>query len=139
MLTGIHPLLIGELLWRLDEMGHSDAIVVSDAHFPAPRGGQPGLVLPSVSAPDLIRAIVTVLPLDAPNPVDLMETPDGLSTVQAEMLSAAGVTGRDAAVLNRADFYRTAASALLVVRTGETRPYGNLILRKGLVVPTRRD
>ena len=35
MLTGINPLLTGELLWHLDAMGHSDAVVIADAHFPA--------------------------------------------------------------------------------------------------------
>ena len=37
MLTGIHPLLTGELLAHLDAMGHSDAVVLADAHFPADR------------------------------------------------------------------------------------------------------
>ena len=35
MLQGINPLLTGELLKRLGEMGHSEAVVVVDAHFPA--------------------------------------------------------------------------------------------------------
>ena len=35
MLEGIHPLLSGELLHHLDDMGHSDAVVIADAHFPA--------------------------------------------------------------------------------------------------------
>ena len=57
MLTGLHPLLTGELLWRLDQMGHSDAVVISDAHFPARRAGQHALTFPAVPAPDLIAAI----------------------------------------------------------------------------------
>ena len=35
MLTGIDPILTGALLAQLDAMGHSDAVVVADAHFPA--------------------------------------------------------------------------------------------------------
>ena len=35
MLEGIHPLLTGALLHHLDDMGHSDAVVIADAHFPA--------------------------------------------------------------------------------------------------------
>lgn len=37
VLTGIHPILTGELLAHLDAMGHSDAVVLADAHFPADR------------------------------------------------------------------------------------------------------
>ncbi len=133
MLTGVHPLLTGELLWRLDQMGHSDAVVVTDAHFPARRNGQHSLVLPAVTAPDLIAAIRTVLPLDSGVAVDLMRTPDGLTALQHEMLEAAGVGASGADPLERAEFYARADAAFLAVRTGETRPFGNLILRKGLV------
>ncbi|MGV8979036.1 MAG: RbsD/FucU family protein [Cellulomonas sp.] len=133
MLNGVHPLLTGELLWRLDQMGHSDAVVVSDAHFPARRNGQHSLSMPGVMAPALVAAIVTVLPLDSGVAVDLMCTPDGLTTAQREMLAAAGVGVDDANQLERGEFYARADSAFLVVRTGETRPFGNLILRKGLV------
>lgn len=134
MLNGIHPLLTGELLWRLDAMGHSDAIVISDAHFPAPRVGQPGLVVAGVSAPDIIAAIVSVLPLDTPTPAYLMQTPDGVTDLQYEMLAAAGIALDAAVVFDRAEFYIRAAGAVAVVRTGETRPFGNLILRKGIAV-----
>jgi L-fucose mutarotase len=133
MLNGVHPLLTGELLWRLDQMGHSDAVVISDAHFPARRNGQHSLSMPAVTAPALIAAIVTVLPLDSGIAVDLMCTPDGLTAFQREMLAAAGVGVDDASQLERGEFYARADGAFLAVRTGETRPYGNLILRKGLV------
>jgi L-fucose mutarotase len=35
--------------------------------------------------------------------------------------------------VDRHDFYDVAADAFLIVRTGETRTYGNAILRKGVV------
>ncbi|MBN9238966.1 MAG: transport protein RbsD/FucU [Micrococcales bacterium 70-64] len=133
MLSGVHPLLTGELLLRLDQMGHSDAVVVSDAHFPARAAGQHALVLPGVGAPELVAAIRSVLPLDSGIAVDLMRTPDGLTALQHEMLIAAGVGPEGAAELERAEFYARADAAFLAVRTGETRPFGNIILRKGLV------
>ena len=40
MLTGIDPVLSGELLLHLDAMGHSDTVVIADAHFPAARLGE---------------------------------------------------------------------------------------------------
>jgi L-fucose mutarotase len=51
--------------------------------------------------------------------------------VQKELIAAAG-TG-DVRFLDRFSFYDAAAPAYLIVRTGETRVYGNAILRKGVV------
>ena len=76
MLSGIHPLLTGPLLAHLDAMGHSDAVVLADAHFPAHRLGTRVLDLPGVATPDLMAAIRTVVPLDDAPAVDLMATPD---------------------------------------------------------------
>ncbi|OZM82908.1 RbsD/FucU family protein [Pseudonocardia sp. MH-G8] len=132
MLSGIHPLLTGPLLAHLDAMGHSDAVVLADAHFPAHRLGSRVLDLPGVTTPDLMAAIRTVVPLDDAPAVDLMATPDGERLpVQEELAAAAGTT--DVRFLDRFGFYEAAAPAYLIVRTGETRVYGNAILRKGVV------
>jgi L-fucose mutarotase len=132
VLSGIHPLLTGPLLAHLDAMGHSDAVVLADAHFPAHRLGSRVLDLPGVTTPDLMAAIRTVVPLDDAPAVDLMATPDGERLpVQVELVTAAGTT--DVRFLDRFGFYEAAAPAYLIVRTGETRVYGNAILRKGVV------
>ena len=132
MLSGIHPLLTGPLLAHLDAMGHSDAVVLADAHFPAHRLGARVLDLPGVATPDLMAAIRTVVPLDDAPAVDLMATPDGEQLpVQKELIAATG-TG-EVRFLDRFAFYDAAAPAYLIVRTGETRVYGNAILRKGVV------
>lgn len=134
MLHGIHPLLTGELLRHLDEMGHSDGVVVADAHFPATAIGARVLTLPGVSAPDLLAAIRTVIPPDDEPAVDLMASADGaVLPVQHELLHAAGTDAASSRFLDRVAFYDAAREAFVVVRTGETRAYGNAILRKGLV------
>ncbi|MHA6623848.1 RbsD/FucU family protein [Pseudonocardia sichuanensis] len=132
MLSGIHPLLTGQLLAHLDAMGHSDTVVLADAHFPAHRLGTRVLDMPGVTTPDLMAAIRTVVPLDDAPAVDLMATPDGERLpVQEELVTAAGTP--DVRFLDRFGFYEAAAPAYLIVRTGETRVYGNAILRKGVV------
>jgi L-fucose mutarotase len=132
VLSGINPLLTGPLLAHLDAMGHSDAVVLADAHFPAHRLGTRVLDLPGVATPDLMAAIRTVVPLDDSPAVDLMATPDGERLpVQEELVAAAGTS--DVRFLDRFAFYDAAAPAYLIVRTGETRVYGNAILRKGVV------
>lgn len=41
MLTGIDPLLSGDLLRLLDHMGHNDTLLVTDAHYPSHAMGVP--------------------------------------------------------------------------------------------------
>lgn len=134
MLTGIDPLLSGGLLAGLDAMGHSDAVCLADAHFPADRLADRLLVFPGLNTPDLLRAIRTVLPLDATPAVDLMTSSDGsVLPVQRELMASAGVDVDSVQFVDRYDFYERAGSAYVVIRTGETRTYGNVIVRKGVV------
>ncbi len=134
MLQGIDPLLTGELLKHLDEMGHSEAVVIVDAHFPAAGLAERLVTLPGTTAPEVVAAIRTVLPLDDVLPLDLMTSADGgVLDVQRELLAAAGVAEEDARFVDRYAFYDVAAAGYVIVRTGETRKYGNAILRKGIV------
>ncbi|MBF4567966.1 transport protein RbsD/FucU [Plantibacter sp. VKM Ac-2880] len=136
MLTGIDPMLSGELLLHLDAMGHSDAVVIADAHFPAARLGARVVVLPTLSTPEVLRAVRTVIPLDDEPVLDLMTSADGtVLEVQRELIAAAGTTEDAARFVDRFAYYDEAATAFLIIRTGETRKYGNVTLRKGLVTP----
>jgi L-fucose mutarotase len=53
--------------------------------------------------------------------------------VQDALIAAARATEPDVRFLDRQAFYDAAAEAYVIVRTGETRTYGNVILRKGVV------
>jgi L-fucose mutarotase len=131
MLLGIDPLLTGEVLLHLDRMGHSDLVVVSDAHFPAYRVG--GTVLDVAgSSPRVVQAVTSVLRLDDVNPVSLMDANEPLLDVQRELLAAAGIAPEDATLVERFAFYDVAARASLIIRTTETRIYANAILSKGV-------
>ena len=134
MLSGIHPILTGELLAHLDAMGHSDAVVLADAHFPADRLASRLLTFPGLTTPDVLSAVRTVIPLDDAPGLDLMTSADGTRLpVQKELITAAQATENDVRFVDRHAFYDVAADAYLIVRTGETRTYGNVILRKGVV------
>ena len=134
MLAGVDPALTGELLLHLDAMGHSDSVVLADAHFPAARIARRWIDLPLIGTPRLLRAVRSVVPLDDAPSVDLMASADGaLLPVQHELIAAAGVAPERARFLDRFDFYDGAAGAYLVIRTGETRIYGNVLVRKGVV------
>lgn len=134
MLEGIHPLLTGELLLHLDRMGHSDAVVIADAHFPAWGLGARVIDLPGTTTPEVVAAICTVLPLDDAPGIDLMTSADGeVLDVQNELMAAAGTAVDTTAFVERFAYYEVAKAAYLIVRTGETRKYGNALLRKGVV------
>ena len=136
MLTGIHPILAGELLAALDRLGHGDELVVADANFPAHRLGAQVVETPGLPSPEVVEAIRTVVPLDGYEgaSVLLMAAEGGERLpVQHELVEAASASADRVAELERFAFYERAAAARLVVRTGELRPYGNLVLRKGVV------
>lgn len=133
MLVGINPLLRGELLAALDEMGHGDVLVIADANFPAHSLCRRVIHMPGVSAPESARAIATVFPIDKNEPVSLMTSPAGILPVQEELAQASAVESHAAHTLERFAFYEEARQAAVIVLTGETRPYGNLLLKKGVV------
>lgn len=136
MLSGIHPILTGDLLRALDRLGHGEELVVADANFPAYGAGAPVVECPGLAAPAVVEAIRTVFPLDGyeAESVLLMTAEGGARVpVQDELVVAAAAPADRVAELERFAFYDRAAGARLVVRTGEGRPYGNLILRKGVV------
>ncbi|WP_350347057.1 RbsD/FucU domain-containing protein [Agromyces sp. G08B096] len=146
MLSGIHPILTGDLLAELDRLGHGDELVVADANFPSHRvaaSASPVAVvdLPGLSSPSVVEAVRTVLPLDTyeVHSVLFMAAEDGdRPPVQQELLTAAEAPEDRVTALERFAFYERAARARLVIRTGEFRPYGNLLLRKGVVAPYSR-
>jgi L-fucose mutarotase len=134
MLEGINPLLTGELLLHLDRMGHSDAVVVADAHFPAWALGERVVDLPGTTTPEVVAAIRSVLPLDDAPGLDLMQSADAeVLDVQRELMAAAGTALETTRFGERVAYDDVAERAYLMVRIGETRKYGNALLRKGVV------
>jgi len=141
MLKGIHPLLTPDLLHALAAMGHGDTVAIVDANFPAERVGQSVIVIPGVGAPELLDAVLTVLPIDtlAASPAYTMEVVDDPESVP-EPVADFALVFTDHALgeceigrLERQAFYDAASEAFAVVQTGELRPYGNILLVKGVV------
>ncbi|MBO0979601.1 RbsD/FucU family protein, partial [Microbacterium sp. SD291] len=123
-----------ELLLHLDRMGHSDSVVIADAHFPAWALGERVVDLPGTTTPEVLAAIRTVIPLDDAPGLDLMESADAaVLDVQRELMAAAGTEVGTTRFVERFAYYDVAKEAYLMVRTGETRKYGNALLRKGVV------
>jgi L-fucose mutarotase len=143
MLKGLHPLLGPELLHALAAMGHGDEIGVVDANFPAAALGRQVIRLDGVSAPAVLEALLTLLPLDhfVDHPLTTMAVvgaPQAEPQVVAEFgVIASRSEGRAVArqALPREPFYERARQAFALVQSGERRLYGNVLLRKGVVAP----
>jgi L-fucose mutarotase len=134
VLDGINALLTGEILLHLDQMGHSDIVVVADGNFPARRLATRFVDVPGVSTPALTRAIRTVFPLDDSQALRVMSTPNGaVLDIHRLLADAAGVPDNALSFVDRQEFYELASTAYLILRTGETRTYGNIALAKGVV------
>lgn len=142
MLKGIDPLISPDLLKTLAEMGHGDEIVIADANFPsasvATASGR--LLRMDCPAPRAVRALLSLMPLDTtdPDPVLTMQVvgdPDACPPVVAEAAPLFAAEGTASVSLERHAFYDRARRAFAVLRSAETRPYGNFILRKGVLSP----
>ena len=143
MLKGIDPLLSGDLLRILDDMGHGDRLLLVDRNYPAASSGRPVIRLGEASIVRAATAILSVFPLDSfvGHPLERMEVDDDPSlttATQDEVLALASrAEGRplEYGVVARLDFYARAREAYAVVHTLDAVPYGCFILHKG-VIPT---
>lgn len=141
MLKGIDPLLSGDLLKILDDMGHGDQLLLVDRNYPAAASGKPVIRLGEVGVLRAAQAILSVYPLDSfiEHPLERMEVEDDPSkttSLQDELLPlACAAEGRDLryGVIPRLDFYQRAKQAYAVVHTLEDQPYGCFILHKGVI------
>jgi L-fucose mutarotase len=140
MLQGIHPLLRGDVLLAIDQLGHGDTCLIADANFPAHRISSMVLEMPGVDAPTVLRAVLTVFPLDSYGgaAVTLMsaEEDEVAGPQAADPMSAAfskACEGAKMSLLGRTSFYTEASEVGFIIRTGELRPYANVMLRKGVV------
>jgi len=142
MLKNISPLISPALLKALCEMGHGDTLVLADANFPAESTGKNSLVIrcDGFPIPALLDAILALTPLDhhVPHPVSFMQVTPGdpvetpiWETYRAIIKKHEPEKADPVQEIERATFYKMAQKAYLIVATGETALYGNVILQKG--------
>jgi L-fucose mutarotase len=141
VLNGIHPLLSPDLLHAMATMGHGDEIAIVDANFPAASLGPRLIEIRGASSPDVLDALLTLFPLDTGvvPAVFTMEVIDDPAAVPdpvmdfAEVFTQHRLADCEIGTLERHAFYERAKRAFALVRTGEMRPYGNILLVKGVV------
>ncbi|TKD13877.1 ribose ABC transporter [Rhodobacter capsulatus] len=143
MLKTIDPILTADLLYTLRAMGHGDEIVIVDANFPAESCARELIRMPGLSATRVMEAILSVMPLDDFVPeaafhMEVVGDPTAEQPIFADFRAILAQHEGPAAQLGRVerfDFYARAKQAFAIVATGETRLYGCLILKKGVIRP----
>ena len=143
ILKNIPPLLTPDALHALASMGHGDDVAIVDANFPAAgmarKGGARLVQLAGANATQVLKAVLQVLPLDdfVPEAAWTMQVVGDAGAVPepvAEFAAGLRQAGEaPAATLERFAFYQRAQSAFVILRTGESRKYGNIVLRKGVI------
>jgi L-fucose mutarotase len=140
MLKGISPIISPELLKLLCEMGHGDEIVLADSNFPGVALAKRLVRADGLPIATLLAAIMPLFPLDTydpplimmqvvpGDPVDPAVEADYMQVVRHFNVAAAAPVR-----VERHAFYDRAREAFAVLMTGETRVYGNLILKKGVI------
>lgn len=148
MLKGIPSVISPELLKALADMGHGDIIVIADDFYPTVSMAKNGKYVDAdgVSAVEMVDAILKLMPLDTEyceHPVlimDMMEHMKGkmdrpevwddfIKVVEDNVKEGKECVG----FIERMAFYEKAKTAFIHVSTGERRPYGCIMLQKGVM------
>lgn len=143
MLKNIDPLLSADLLYHLCAMGHGDEVAIVDANFPAASTAQRHVALPGISATSALDAVLSVFPLDSfvehsAHHMQVVGDACARPAICEEfgaLLKAHEPQSHALSSIERFAFYERVKSAYLVISTGESRLYGNIILTKGVLAP----
>lgn len=140
MLKNIPSIIGPELLKVLDEMGHSDEIVIADGNFPACTMNSRVIRLDGHNCPEILEAILTLFPLDTFEknaflmqvvPGDQVETPIWKRYEKIAKEGDKNFKGFEQ--IERFAFYERSKKAYAVIATSEKSLYANIILKKGVV------
>ena len=141
MLIGIPPILGPDLLYTLCAMGHGDEIALVDGNFPAQDHARRLVRADGHGVLALVEAILTVMPLDHLVPAAAFraslyndKTQASPWHLQADALIAHMAPGFQMTPLDGADLYPRIRAAHTIVATTEAALFGNVILRKGVIV-----
>ena len=140
MLKNVPSILSPELLKILMEMGHGDTIVIGDGNFPAATNAQRLVRLDGHGVPEILDAILKLMPLDTyvERPVSLMDNGDSenrppIWEEYADIVNR-NEGEKEFRLVERFQFYTEAKKAYAIIATGETAIYANVILQKGVVI-----
>ena len=140
MLKGLNPLLGPDLLRILRAMGHGDEIAIVDGNYPADTDAKRLVRMDGNNAVEILDAVLSVLPIDTFVPEAVFRP-----AVMGDVFHIEPVHTEFAAVVKKHEpdqhitpligplFYDRVKSAYAIVASGETRLYGNIVVKKGVI------
>ncbi len=143
MLKGIPKILPPELLKTLAEMGHTDELTIGDGNFPGHTYGKKVIRMDGHGVPEILDAILQLFPLDTyvERPVALMAVVEGddaqtpIWDTYKEIVAKYDERGPECfETIDKWAFYQRAQEkSAVVVMSGESALYANIILKKGVI------
>lgn len=141
MLKGISKYLSPELLFHLYKMGHGDELVLADAFYPGDTMNARVIRADGIGIVDLLDGILPLFTLDSyvSNPVLMMAVLSKDTSDPAVEKSYRAAIDKyypetsPIGKLERFEFYERSKTAYAVIMTGETKKYGNIIIKKGVI------
>ncbi|SMO70714.1 RbsD/FucU family protein [Paracoccus laeviglucosivorans] len=146
MLKGIDPRISPELLYALAQMGHGDDLAIVDANFPAASLARhlpfKNVIYLSGRLQAAVQLVLGLMPLDAFVPaaattMQVVGDPDAVPEPVAEIIPLIEGAGSSLQSVDRFGFYELTRSSFAILQLTDIRPYGNVILKKGVLPPIR--
>jgi len=149
MLKNIPSNISPELMQALMSMGHGDELVIADGNFPAASHAQRLIRASGQDALPLLESIMKFFPVDPyvpdhsvvmqlePSDVTKLGEPPIWKQFEHILKKAEGDWVK-LTPLERQKFYDRAKKAYVIIATSETALYANLILKKGVVPPSKK-
>lgn len=141
MLKKINPIISPELLKTLDEMGHTEEIVICDGNMPVNLLNRNIIRLDGHNVPEILQAILEIFPLDdkTETPVAIVDWDGPKQPIWDEyeriiLNSEEGDKMRNGfEMLSNDAFFERCRRAAALIATTEKTLAGNILLRKGLM------
>lgn len=140
-MVGIKPCISPDLLYALARMGHGDELVIVDAYYPSYSNNANVIRCDGSSVSDLLDGVLSLMNPDSyvAAPITMMEPANGDPLdpqVEADYRASIDRHWPDTppiARMERQSFLARSRNAFAIVQTGETRKYGNIIVKKGVI------
>jgi L-fucose mutarotase len=144
MLKTLSVLHTPDLLHTLASMGHGDEIALVDANFPTVSNARRIVRLDGADLATALEACLQLFPLDtfvkdAAFRMQQVHAPDEIPEVQKtcqKIIDKAEGRPVEMKGISREAFYERTRQAFAVLVTSEQRPYGCILLKKGVVFPS---
>jgi len=124
-------ILNSELAYTVAQMGHKDTLAIGDAGLPVPAGTKKIDLAVTFQTPDfqtVLENVLTEMQVEAITLAEEIKTenPDQLAAILAVLPNV------DVTFVPHEEFKQQLGATRAVVRTGESHPFANIILRSGV-------